>query len=422
MGSTDSRVWGSRQNNPHVHENDREVCVSRDKFVRLLTPQAGRMGYRVLSEEERRTTTIQHWGQRKLLLSEIEFLTLYGKEGGTLVYAGAAPGNHIDLLADMFPGMNFILVDPGNFIIEEIKRPDGTKRLEIINSFFSDEMARDFRSKNDVLFISDIRSREYQDMEGEVAEGQVKEEMEQQKRWHTLMKPLASMFKFKLPYRPGKTRYLDGYVFLPIWARVRTSETRLVCGRDAKPRVWDNTEYESQCYFFNKVTRPSTFYHNVPDTKINDREWHGLDHCYDCTAEVHVLRGYFLKFPFECVRLLAKEHIPVLNQPQWNALVFSIAGARNSNNTEEKELNSTGLPVPDFSFITYNYGRENEQLIGKIVSEASAEISIRLHASLDDKRRAQKMRILGTIKMPPQSNTKKTGWTQASISKFRERR
>ena len=36
---------------------------------------------------------IRHWGQRKLLLSEIYFLTKYGDKSFNVVYAGAAPGN-----------------------------------------------------------------------------------------------------------------------------------------------------------------------------------------------------------------------------------------------------------------------------------------------------------------------------------------
>lgn len=40
-----------------------------------------------MREESTLAKTVEHWGQRKLLLSEIEF------------YAGAAPGTHIDLLA-----------------------------------------------------------------------------------------------------------------------------------------------------------------------------------------------------------------------------------------------------------------------------------------------------------------------------------
>src|SRR6185312_13213560 len=45
--------------------------------------------------------TIRHWGQRKLLLSEILFLTRWGHLGKTVVYAGAAPGSHIPYLSTL---------------------------------------------------------------------------------------------------------------------------------------------------------------------------------------------------------------------------------------------------------------------------------------------------------------------------------
>ena len=65
--------------------------------------------------------TVVHWGQRKLLLSEIEFLTLIGRNdlrGATVVYARAGPGTHIPQLTRMFPQVHFILVDPAPFARE----------------------------------------------------------------------------------------------------------------------------------------------------------------------------------------------------------------------------------------------------------------------------------------------------------------
>ncbi len=59
-----------------------------------------------------------HWGQRKLLMSEIEFLTLHATPGCVVVYAGAAPGLHCAFLSDMFPEVRqFILVDPSPFSV-----------------------------------------------------------------------------------------------------------------------------------------------------------------------------------------------------------------------------------------------------------------------------------------------------------------
>ncbi len=54
--------------------------------------------------------TVVHWGQRKLLMHEIEFLTkhLGTEQRAVLVYAGAAPGTHISLLSDLFPSVVFV--------------------------------------------------------------------------------------------------------------------------------------------------------------------------------------------------------------------------------------------------------------------------------------------------------------------------
>ena len=63
-----------------------------------------------------------HVGQRKLFLTEIQYLTNYFikypeqmKKTVYVVYAGAAPGHHTYLLSSFFPNVVFILVDPNKF-------------------------------------------------------------------------------------------------------------------------------------------------------------------------------------------------------------------------------------------------------------------------------------------------------------------
>lgn len=51
-----------------------------------------------------------HHGQRKLLLTEIEFLTNYNMD--LVIYAGSAPCEHMVVLAKMFPKVTFVLIDP----------------------------------------------------------------------------------------------------------------------------------------------------------------------------------------------------------------------------------------------------------------------------------------------------------------------
>src|SRR5690606_11262993 len=58
--------------------------------------------------------TSVHFGQLKLLMSEIEFLTFYWNpsiKNPIVVYIGAAPGTHLDMLSKMFPSFEFHLYD-----------------------------------------------------------------------------------------------------------------------------------------------------------------------------------------------------------------------------------------------------------------------------------------------------------------------
>ena len=115
-------------------------------FTRLLTSDAPRRKWYQRPKHER---SVLHWGQvlldnnllphldapqiclktwvvvvaqRKLLLSEIEFLTMYAEPEDTMVYAGAAPGNHTEYLSSLFPLVNMVLVDPNKFQCAETDR------------------------------------------------------------------------------------------------------------------------------------------------------------------------------------------------------------------------------------------------------------------------------------------------------------
>lgn len=85
--------------------------------------------------------TAVHWGQRKLLISEIQLLSIYAKKGVRyhIVYAGSAPGTHIAFLDDLFNSVHtWELVDPGKFdrpVLEH--RPNFLLR----NEFFTNQTA-----------------------------------------------------------------------------------------------------------------------------------------------------------------------------------------------------------------------------------------------------------------------------------------
>lgn len=275
--------------NPHVaqiylnHPND--DFDLNPPFHRILRGDAPERPY---FRRNNAVKTVVHWGQRKLLLSEIEFLTLVGPEnlrGAVVVYAGAAPGTHVKMLSDLFPMLHFILVDPAPFTVKS------TSKIQIIQELCTDDLCRDLAAKHDnILFISDVRTADpFVDDEVKV-ESRVKEDMQLQQGWHILLKSKRSILKFRLPWSDGTTVYLDGDIYLPVWGPQTTTECRLITSAETplKTKTYDNRKYESQMFYFNTRTRISLYSHNVSGE--------GLDHCYDCRAEIKILHDYVTKF------------------------------------------------------------------------------------------------------------------------------
>lgn len=307
----DFRDWNLPPNidtvrtNPHIapqvlYNNGKYTSSQSIAFTRILdqenAPQA--KYHRRRSEVK----SVIHHGQRKLLLSEIEFLTNYtrytkdDRVTGFVVYVGAGPGVHIPLLTQLFPNLEFHLYDTTEFHKSLNKNP----RVILHKNYFDDEEACKWSEikhtvLKDVFLISDIRTASPgigpgQD-DSQAAEMKVDEDMSSQMKWHHIIQPTKSMLKFRLPWpQPSATthtKYLDGDVYLPVWGPQTTSEARLVPhGNSVK--LWDNTKYENQMFHFNTVTRISRYHHEGPVGREGD--FH--DYCYDCTAEYYILNNY----------------------------------------------------------------------------------------------------------------------------------
>eukprot|EP00808_Paulinella_micropora_P026279 g3430.t1 len=273
-----STDWWQRASNPHCMKYHIDDCRATVPFTRELQPDALTAKWYARPDHAR---SVLHWGQRKLLFSEIEFLLEYGYDNCKIVYAGAAPGNHIPFLSSLFPAYKFVLVDPNKFGIEE------SETIEIRNELFTDEMAKEFQGQG-VLFISDIRTANHNTMKNKEAEQRLRLDNGMQRRWHLLMQPHKSMLKLRLSYTAGNTRYLSGRIYLPIWGPQSTTETRLVPDGDNEI-VYDNIIYQDQMFFFNTHTRMMAYAHEV--------EAPGIDHCYDCMSEIFVLREWLVSNP-----------------------------------------------------------------------------------------------------------------------------
>ena len=294
----------SVQSNPHLWQvlQPGGSYTSRTDvpFSRLLLPDAPRLAYRRRTGERK---TVIHWGQRKLLLAELEFLTMYAEPGLTVVYAGAAPGTHIGLLVELFPALSFVLVDPAPF---SPRLSEGARCL-LRQELFTDEVAYEFRGRGDVLFLCDVRSCDWLITDEAEVEGKVMVDMLAQQRWHDIIRPKKSLLKFRLPWTVGGTEYLAGDVRIQPFGPITTTETRLV--PHGHERVeWDNKQYWEQMFHFNTVTRVARYPHVVPV----GWDGGGLDYCYDCRSEVEILEAYVRKYDAEArdplQRVLALTH------------------------------------------------------------------------------------------------------------------
>ena len=299
-----------------------------------INERSMRAPYRQRTDENK---TAIHWGQRKLHLGEVEFFTIYWDPQTILnplcVYAGAAPGTHITLLAEMFPAFTFHLYDPAPFDVAE------TDRIRLFKEYFTDEVAQRYAGRKDVFLVSDIRTADYKSLyrqslakrgiteydntgtpkgnydlirqsfkEAEVAnEDQIWGDMTMQQNWILVMNPEHAFIKFRLPYvLDGNDRivqYLKGIVYWQVWPPQTSTETRLKPIRNANGLYeladWSTLEYEQWCFYHNTVDRERIVYSNPFTDTYDPIDYPELLNDYDSVAEAIILKAYLEKMGFK---------------------------------------------------------------------------------------------------------------------------
>ena len=249
------------------------------------------------------------WGQLKLFITELQFLNKYWNESEvakpTCVYVGAAPGHHIAVLANMFPQVNFELYDARNFD-PALNLLDNVKTFV---QYFTTETAEKYKDRNDIFFISDIRSLEYnKEKEGDeeiierLNEQIADRDMRMQMEWVQIIKPFKAHLKFRLPYAQkwvkGSTySYLDGDLYKQPFAPLTSTEARLVVDLNYPLRNWDFRVYEKMMFYHNNVIREHIKFVN-PLTNIVEpiSEELGLLMDYDSVVFAVTVREYLEKF------------------------------------------------------------------------------------------------------------------------------
>jgi len=127
----------------HLDTNPQEVLHFPSSLVFPLTISPSMPSKKYTSSRNEVKTAI-HWGQRKLLLSEIELLTLYCTPGKSywFVYAGAAPCTHMKCLDRMYRRVShkYELIDPSPFD-EDLSNKGNYPNLTLRNEFFTNRVA-----------------------------------------------------------------------------------------------------------------------------------------------------------------------------------------------------------------------------------------------------------------------------------------
>jgi hypothetical protein len=231
-----------------------------------------------------------HHGQRKLFISELQCLTHFLPQASSeavVVYAGAAPGIHIPFLLELFPGTEWHLYDPAEFLVKP------SAAIHIHRELFTDEVARSWAGRCDI-FISDIRVPQKTEAE---FEAQVALDMEAQAAWARLAAPrVGAMLKFRPPYvGPGAETdrgydYLRGRVLFQTWPPGSSTEGRLVVeAADVGTREPFNPAHYQDAMAEHNLLRAWATY-APPAAGLGAVP--GYDRCFDCTNEAAAWQAY----------------------------------------------------------------------------------------------------------------------------------
>lgn len=308
VSAADRRIQRSR-----AEEKQSEEDLKRSRPLELSSTvyneSIPELSYRSRRGEAKNTVK---WGQRKLVMTTIQFFTLYWdpKEipKPICVYVGAAPGITINIMSILFPDIEWHLYDSVNF-----NRKMPKKNVTIYNRYFGNEDIERWRDK-DIFFMSDIRDLDYKDSfsENKIKYNQydsdktVLRDMLLQQKWVYDINPKAAHLKFRPPwagdrYKDGKAifPYLQGHAYFQPWLGPSSTETRLVPTRDESGNYhavnWDGKKFEDKLFYHNVMGRNVYKYTNPytkDDSHIDDMD---LTDDWDSVYEATILGQYLVK-------------------------------------------------------------------------------------------------------------------------------
>lgn len=294
----------------------------------------------------------RHYGQRKLALDEIDFLTRVVKPGVCtyVLYIGASPGIKTAYVASLFPRVRMLCVDPCDFAIKP--HPGVTittvdpglcnltadvitaHNITCLQAYMTTKLIEQIKPLAPQWFlISDARTACYND---EPQDSDICYNFAQQYNWIRALEPQLSILKFRHPFheqdprefrretnsilmqsefRPAREAgldiiadyhtktltFFDGELTLQPWSPNLSTEVRLLTSGKTLRNWGDHLTYEGKMFYYNTSIRRGVEFQTEPIPHMCK--------CADCALEQSIWRRYLVSTPgttmTECVEGLS---------------------------------------------------------------------------------------------------------------------
>ena len=214
--------------------------------------------------------TAETWPQRGRLLQVVEFLTRHGHLSKSVVYVGVGADKVVPPLADLFPEHHFTIFAADGRTMSRITG------VAVFADTLTDDVAETFSS--DTLFIGDLPPT--------TTEAGLAPVMLDQQRWTRIIRPAAALLRLKMPWSKGSSQYLGGALMRPMYEGPTETQAYLVVTDSEADATYEHGVWEDYMFHHNTFTRYHYYEHPIDPVES------GLDHCYDCAAEIYVLKEF----------------------------------------------------------------------------------------------------------------------------------
>nr|QBK93568.1 MAG: XRN 5'-3' exonuclease [Pithovirus LCPAC404] len=230
--------------------------------------------YENLYPDDHRTAL--HLEQRKILMSDIYFISKYGDKSIDILYVShtsTIANKYMSHLLDQFEEINKIYIYMSSD--EELK---SNVDIVINNTFKDDDVVKWSKYAKPFLFICDA-------------------DMFLQQRWYEKMKEnpnlFAAMLKFDINHSDESEYYVGNEIFFQCWNSLEPKSKIVVTNTPESLRIrkYNVLHYTKTFHYLNDIIREWKFFNHLVQIGRSDTPF-GLDHCYDCALEVRIWAEY----------------------------------------------------------------------------------------------------------------------------------